>query len=179
MAQVSMPQIDALRETFSDPARDMKLNLGGIASSDHLDAEQIWGVALASAYYLGEPNLLSALVADAKVAGVAESVLEDAKASATLMAMNTVYYRFRHLVEKESYQTKPARLRMQWMGRPKTNKGTYELMSIAIAALAGCAVCIKTHEASILQQGLTEDHVHDAVRIAAVLSGAVVALRTA
>jgi alkyl hydroperoxide reductase subunit D len=157
----------------------MKLNLSGIASSDYLDADQIWGVTLASAYYLGEPRLLSALVADAKLAGIVEAVLEDAKAAATLMAMNTVYYRFRHLVGKEAYKTKPARLRMQWMARPKTSKATYELMSIAIAALAGCEVCIQTHESSILQQGLTEEHVHDAVRIAAILSGSVVALRTA
>ena len=28
MAQVSMPQIDALRETFGEPARDLKINLG-------------------------------------------------------------------------------------------------------------------------------------------------------
>ena len=37
MAQVTMPQIDALRETFGEPAKDMKLNLGNIAGSDFLD----------------------------------------------------------------------------------------------------------------------------------------------
>lgn len=178
MAQVSMPQIDALRETFGESARDLKLNLGNISASDHLDADQIWGVALASAYYLGEPRLRDALVADAKSASVSDAVLEDAKAAATLMGMNTIYYRFRHLVGKDSYAQKPARLRMQAMIKPKTNKGNFELFSLAIAALAGCEACIKAHEASILQHGLSEEHVHDAVRCAAVLSGAAVALRT-
>lgn len=178
MAQVSMPQVDALRESFGDPAKDMKLNLGNIASSDYLDVDQIWGVALASAYFLGEARMISALVADAKVGGVNEAVFEDAKAAAVLMGMNTVYYRFRHLIGKESYKNKPARLRMTWMAKPKTSKATYELMSIAIAALAGCEVCVKTHEASILAHGLSEEHVHDAVRIAAILQGAAVALRT-
>ena len=105
-----------------------------------------------------------------------DAVFEDAQAAAVLMGMNTVYYRFRHLVGKDAYSQKAARLRMTYMARPKTNKATYELMSLAIAALAGCEMCIKNHEASILQHGLGEDHVHDAVRIAAILQGAAVAL---
>ena len=178
MAQVSMPQVDALRETMDEPVRDLKLNLGNIASSDFLDTEQIWGVAIASAIYIGEPNLRTALLADAKTAGVSDALLEDARAAAALMGMNTVYYRFRHLVGKESYAHKPARLRMQAMVKPKTNKGNFELFSLAIAALAGCETCIKAHEASVQQHGLGEDHVHDAVRIAAVLNGAASALRS-
>src|SRR4051794_17568759 len=122
MAQVNMPAIDALRETFSEPAKDMKLNLGSIASSDYLDAEQIWGIALASAYYLNDPKLQSALSADAKAGGATDAIFEDAKAAATLMGMNTIYYRFRHLIAKESYGKRPARLRMQWMAKPKTSK---------------------------------------------------------
>ena len=178
MAQVTMPQIDALRETFGEPAKDMKLNLSTIAGSEYLDAEQIWGVALASAYFVNEPKLLVALLADAKAAGIADAVFEDAKAAAVVMGMNTIYYRFRHLVGKESYKTKPARLRMGWMAKPKTSKATFELMSMAIAVLEGCEICVKTHEASILQHGLSEEHVHDAVRIAAILQGSAVALRT-
>lgn len=178
MAQVNMPQLDALRETFGDPAKDMKLNLGTIGSSDFLDADQIWGVALASVYFINDAKLLVAIVADAKAAGLAEAVFDDAKAAATLMGMNTIFYRFRHLVGKEAYGKKPARLRMNWMSKPKTNKATFELMSMAIAVLEGCEACVKTHEASILHQGLSEEHVHDAVRIAAVLHGSAVALRT-
>jgi alkyl hydroperoxide reductase subunit D len=177
MAQVSMPQVDALRDRFPEPAKDTRLNLGNVAASEYLDAEQIWSIALASAYYVGEPRLRDALVADAKAAGVGEAIFEDAQAAATLMGMNTVYYRFRHLVGKESYGKKPARLRMQWMTKPRTSKATFELMSMAIAALAGCEVCVKSHEASILQHGLGEEQVHDAVRIGAILQGAAVAVR--
>src|ERR1700678_3851169 len=98
MAQVSMPQIDALRETLDEPVRDLKLNLGNIAGSDFLDADQIWGVAIASAIYIGEPKLRAALLVDAKAGSVGDALLEDARAAAALMGMNTVYYRFRHLV---------------------------------------------------------------------------------
>jgi alkyl hydroperoxide reductase subunit D len=177
MATIAMPSLDALRETFPEPAKDMKLNLGAIASSEHLDVDQLWSVAFGSALYIGDTQIRDAILKDAKAAGVADAVLDDAKAAATLMGMNTVYFRFRHLVHKESYSQKPARLRMQWMAKPKTNKALFELVSLAIAALAGCEVCITSHEASVQQHGLSEEHVHDAVRIAAILQGAVVALR--
>jgi len=172
-----MPSVDALREKFPDPAKDTKLNVGALASSDIFDAEQMWAVALASAYYLGDKGLSGALLADAKAAGVSDAVLEDAQAAATLMGMNSVYFRFRHLVQKETYSQKPARLRMQWMARPKTSKALFELMSLAIAALAGCEVCIKAHEASVQQHGLGDEHVHEAARFAAILYGAKVALQ--
>jgi alkyl hydroperoxide reductase subunit D len=178
MAQVPMPNIDALRDTFGEPAKDMKLNLGSIGNSDFLSEEQIWGVALASAYYINETKLLAALTADATAGGATAELFEDAKAAATLMGMNTIFYRFRHLVGKEDYAKKPARLRMTYMARPKTSKATYELMSVAIAVLEGCEMCIKNHEASILQHGMTDDHVLDTVRIAAILQGSAVALAT-
>lgn len=37
-------------------------------------------------------------------------------------------------------------------------------------------MCIRSHEAVVIEGGLTEDHVHDAVRIAAVVNAAAVAL---
>ena len=52
MANVNMPAVDALRETFPEPAKDTKLNLGSISNSDFLEADQIWGIALASACLL-------------------------------------------------------------------------------------------------------------------------------
>jgi lipoyl-dependent peroxiredoxin subunit D len=176
MATIAMPSVDALRSTFPEPAKDLKLNLGGIASSEVLDADQMWALALGCVYYLRDEALKTAIVADAKAGGASDAVIEDAQAAATLMGMNTIYFRFRHLVHKEVYAQKPARLRMQWMAKPKTNKALFELVSLAIAALAGCEVCIQSHEASVRQHGLTEDHVHEAVRIAAILQGAAVAL---
>ena len=36
---------------------------------------------------------------------------------------------------------------------------------------AGCGDCVKSHERAVLEGGLTEDHVHDAIRIASVVHG--------
>lgn len=176
MPEATLQQVEALRDSLPDPARDTKINLSNAFKSEVLSLEQIWGIALASAYYLRDTRLRDAVLADAKAGGVAESVLQDAQAAATLMGMNTVYYRFRHMIGKESYTQKPARLRMQWMLKPQTSKAEFELMSMAVAALAGCELCIETHEKSILEHGLSEDHVHEAVRLAAVLQGFAVAL---
>ena len=42
-----------------------------------------------------------------------------------------------------------------------------------------CEACIQAHEKAVLDGGLTEDHVHDAVRIAAVVNAAAVAFEAA
>ncbi len=177
MPELATPQLDQLKQAIPDPAKDLRINLGNALNSEVLDATQTWGVALASAYFIGEPRLRDALVGDARAAGVSEDVFQDAQAAAALMGMNTIFYRFRHMVGKDSYAKRPARLRMQWMTQPKTGKANYELYSLAVAALEGCEVCVKAHEAAVLKSGLTEEHIQDAVRIAAVLNGAAVALR--
>jgi alkyl hydroperoxide reductase subunit D len=90
--------------------------------------------------------------------------------------MNNVYYRFRHLVGKPAYSEKPARLRMNRIAKPSTSKADFELVCLAASALNGCEACVQAHETAVLASGLTEDHVHDAVRIAAVVNAAAVAL---
>lgn len=171
-----MQHLDALRDTFPEAAKDLRLNLQSVLTSEHLNADQTWGVALTSAFFIGEPRLRDAVLADAQLAGIGEAVIDDARAAAALMAMNTIYYRFRHMVAKESYSQRPARLRMSRMAKPATSKGDFELFALAVAVLAGCEACVQAHEASILQHGLGEEHVHDTVRIAAVIRGAATAL---
>jgi lipoyl-dependent peroxiredoxin subunit D len=95
------------------------------------------------------------------------------------MAMNNVYYRFRHLVGKPAYASKPARLRMNRMVQPLTSKVDFELFSLAVSAINACEACIRAHEQVVVEGGLTEDAVHDAVRIAATVNAAAVALEMA
>lgn len=65
---------------------------------------------------------------------------------------------------------------MQRIAKPATNKPDFELFCLAVSAINGCEMCIRSHEAVVIEGGLTEDHVHDAVRIAAVVNAAAVAL---
>ena len=92
------------------------------------------------------------------------------------MGMNNVYYRFRHLIGREVYSEKPARLRMNRIAKPAASKLDFELFCLAVSAINGCESCLKAHEKVVLAGGLSEDQVHDAVRLAAVIHGAAVAL---
>jgi len=168
-------QVDALRQALPAPAKDLRINLQNVLASESLSASQAYGVALSAAYFLKAHSARDALLADVRANELPEEVIEDAQAAASLMAMTTVFYRFRHMIGKESYGQLPARLRMQRLGKPATNKADFELFSLACAALAGCEVCIQTHEASLIKAGFSEQQIHDAIRIAATLSGAATA----
>jgi alkyl hydroperoxide reductase subunit D len=115
------------------------------------------------------------VLADA-AAQVERGVIEDARAAAALMAMNNVFYRFRHVIGKETYERKPARLRMNRLAQPTSNKVDFELFSLAVSAINGCEMCVRAHEKAVLDGGLTEDHVFDAVRIASTMHAAAVSL---
>jgi alkyl hydroperoxide reductase subunit D len=151
------------------------LNLQTVFQSTTLTPAQMWGVALASALASRNGELASAVLTDAQLK-VDESVIQDARAAAALMAMNNVYYRFRHMVGKESYSMKPARLRMSWIGKPMSDKTDFELFCLAVSAINGCEACVRSHEQVVVAGGLSEDQVHDAIRIAATIQAAAVAL---
>ena len=173
-----MENLNQLREQFPEAARDIKINIGNVLQPGALNAAQAWGVGIATAYASRNEKLTKALLADAKTAGIEDAVLEDAKAAAILMGMNNVYYRFRHLVGKEDYSQKPARLRMMRLSQVTTNKVDFELFCLAVSAVNNCETCIKSHEAVVIEGGLTTDQVHDAVRIGAVITAAAIALET-
>jgi alkyl hydroperoxide reductase subunit D len=174
-----MENVNTLRESMPDAARDIKINLESVLTPAALNLAQTWGVALTSAYTARNERLTQAVRADAKAAGVDETVLDDAKAAAILMGMNNVYYRFRHLIGKETYSQKPARLRMQRISKVASNKVDFELFCMAASAINNCESCIKSHESVVIAGGLSEDQVHDAVRIAATIHAAAIALETA
>jgi alkyl hydroperoxide reductase subunit D len=173
-----MDSLEELRETFPHAARDIKINLQNVLVPGTLNEAQVWGVAIASAQATRNTRLVAAVMADAKTRGVGEEVIEDARAAAILMAMNNVFYRFRHTVGKEEYAQKPARLRMQRLVQVTSNKADFELFCLAVSAINNCETCVRSHEESVLKLGLTSDHVHDAVRIAATIEASAQALET-
>jgi len=173
-----MGAVDTLRDALPEVARDIKLNLQAVLGGGSLTAAQRWGTAVAAAAASRNRRLRDAVVEDAR-REVAEAVVEDGLAAAALMGMNNVYYRFRHLVGKPAYSEKPARLRMNRLVKPATSKTDFELFSLAVSAINGCENCVRSHEAVVIEGGLTEDQVHDAVRLAATIHAAAVSLEMA
>lgn len=174
-----MASLEVVRGELADAHKDTRLNLSSILEGGSLTPEQRWGVAVACAYASRNERLKEALLEEAKkVLGNPEPVLEDARAAASLMAMNNVYYRFRHMIGKESYSTKRPGLRMNRMAQVQTNKLDFELVCLAVSAINGCEMCVQSHEKVVVDGGLTEDQVHDAVRIASVIHAAAVGLES-
>lgn len=170
-----MSALEALRDRISEPARDIRLNLQSVLQPGSLTPAQRWGVAIASAIAARNPELRDAIISEAG-AEIGPEVIDDARAAAALMAMNNVYYRFRHMVGKPSYSQMPARLRMQRIAKPATNKADFELFCLAVSAINACEACIRSHEEVVVKAELSEEQVHDAVRIAATVNAAAVAL---
>ncbi|HEX7706205.1 MAG TPA: carboxymuconolactone decarboxylase family protein [Thermoanaerobaculia bacterium] len=170
-----MSAVEELRAAIPEPARDIKLNLQSVLQPGALTPAQRWGVAIASAVAARNPRLRDAIIHDAR-AEVGVEVIDDALASAALMAMNNIYYRFRHLSGKPSYSQMPARLRMQRIAKPASNKLDFELFCLAVSAINSCEACIRSHEEVVTNGGITEEQVHEAVRIAATINAAALAL---
>lgn len=173
-----MDRLNALREQLPDAARDIKINLQNVLTTTELSKPQAWGTALACAYATKDKALWTAVLEDAKAAGVEETTLDDAKAAAILMGMNNVYYRFRHLIGKDDYSQMPARLRMLRTNQVASTKQDFELFCMAVSAIGNCQSCLQSHEHVVLEAGLSMGQVHDAVRIAATINAAAVALAT-
>ncbi len=167
--------LDALKDLIPEPAKDIKLNLSSVLTPNALSEAQVLGVALAAAATVQHKGLFSALkqLAQEKAS---PAMVDDALAAASLMAMNNVYYRFRHMVGKATYSEKPARLRMNRIVKPATTRAEFELICHAVSAINGCEMCIRSHEAAVIEGGLSDEQVHDAVRIAAVIKATAVSL---
>jgi lipoyl-dependent peroxiredoxin subunit D len=80
------------------------------------------------------------------------------------------------MVGKPTYSERPARLRMNRLAQPAGSRTDLELFSLAVSAINGCEACVQSHEKVVVDGGVTEEQVHDAVRIAATVHAAAVAL---
>lgn len=173
-----MNAMDEIRAKLPEAAKDTKLNLQSVLDGEGtLSPAQRLGIAVAAAITARSQPLKDALIERARAElADADAVVDDAFAAATLMAMNNVYYRFRYMVGKESYSKRSPRLRMNRLGQVKTKKVDFELVCLAVSAMNGCQSCVVAHEKAVLDAGLGEDHVHDAIRIASTIAATATAL---
>jgi lipoyl-dependent peroxiredoxin subunit D len=150
--------------------RDLRMNVKAVLEVESLNRKETSLLALSIAVNNNNTILQKAFEAKAKENGATAEELAEAVAIASLLSANNVFYRFRHFVDKESYNTMRAGLRMNIMARPVLGKEFFELASLAVSAVNGCEMCVKSHEASVLEAGSSEARVWDAVRLAAVIT---------
>lgn len=167
--------IDALIASLPDFAKDTRLNLSSLASDETLAPQTKHGLLLACALATRSPELVAAFEEEAAQRLSPQSIAA-AKAAATVMAMNNVYYRFVHLAGEKEYATMPARLRMSVIANPGVEKADFELWSLAVSAINGCGACIEAHDKELRKHGVSPAVIQTAVRFAAILQSAAIAL---
>jgi alkyl hydroperoxide reductase subunit D len=164
--------VENLKSRLGDYAKDIMLNLGTVLTEDgapELNTTQIFGIALASAYATRNSEVIAAL--EGEVAGKLDpAAIRAAKAAATIMAMNNIYYRFLHNVRDEDLHKLPAKLRMTIIANPGIAKLDFELMSLAVSAINGCGMCMEAHAHEIDKAGLGKTGIQSVIRIAAVIN---------
>jgi alkyl hydroperoxide reductase subunit D len=159
--------IDTLQSRLPDYARDIRLNLTTLAGEESLTAQQKWGTFYSTALASGHAMVIQAIEAEAS-GHLNPQAMDAVRAAASIMAMNNIYYKFTGTMG-ESYQTMPARLRMNIIGNPGVDKVDFELWSLAVSAINGCQYCVLAHEAKLVAAGLSREQIQTAVRIAAVV----------
>ena len=150
--------------------RDLRMNVKAVLEVETLNKKETALLALSIAVNNNNKILQKSFEQKAKAEGASAEELGETVAVASLLSANNVFYRFRHFVDKESYNTMRASLRMNIMARPVMGKEFFELMSLAVSAVNGCEMCVKSHEVSVLEAGSSEARVWDAVRLAAVIT---------
>ncbi len=170
--------IDSLKSQLPDFAKDVRLNLGAIANDDSLGKQTKYGLLLACAIATRNAAVAAAFDAEA-TPHLSPEARDAARSAAAIMAMNNVYYRFVHLASNAAYRTMPAKLRMSVIGAPGVPKTDFELWCLAVSAINGCGACIDAHEKVLAEAGVTEEAIQTAVRFAAIVQSAAVALEAA
>ncbi len=160
--------IDTIKDALPDYAKDLKLNLSSLLADAVLTEQQRWGTLLATALAARNAPLIAAVAAEASQ-HLSPAAVSAAKAAASIMAMNNIYYRFTHLASDPDYATMPARLRMNVIANPGVDKADFELWSLAVSAINGCGKCIDAHDQVLRKAGISRDAIQQAVRIASVI----------
>lgn len=170
--------IDALKQQLPEFAKDVRLNLSGIVNDESLGEETKYGLLLACAIAARNPRVLEAIEGEA-ASRLSPKAQDAARAAASIMAMNNVYYRFTHLVSNKTYQTMPAKLRMTVIANPGVSKVDFELWCLAVSAINGCGMCVDSHEKVLIEAGVSTEVIQTAVRYAGIVQSAAVALEAA
>ncbi|MEJ0042728.1 MAG: hypothetical protein WDM81_11170 [Rhizomicrobium sp.] len=136
--------LEHLKSRLPDYAKDLKLNLSSLAAESVLTEQQKAGTFIVSALAARNAETTAAILAEFGPK-LAPEALAAAQASAAIMAMNNIYYRFTHLASAPDYKTLPARLRMNAMAkpalkRPISNCGRWRCRRSMAAACASTAM---------------------------------------
>ena len=168
--------LDEVIESLPSYANDLKLNFSTVVRRQtELTEQQLSGTVVAAAIASRNEQLIAAAV-DEAVTHLTVEALGAAKAAAAIMAMNNVFYRFKHLTSNEKYITMRGGLRMNVMRTHGIDPLDFELWAKVVSAINNCAACVDAHEKVLREKGFTEEKILAGIRVAAVLHAVAVVL---
>ena len=182
LAELNLPTdlvsvfLDRLNSADHRYIKDLKINVSNSLKASTLSEKDAVLLALGVAINEKSSLLVASLEELAKAKGVEEKELLEVASCVSLMNANNVFYRFRHFMDKESYNNIPAGIRMSIMMNPVLGKEFFELLSLVISAINGCEMCVTSHEASVKSHGASEQRIFEAVRLGAILKSFIVLL---
>jgi lipoyl-dependent peroxiredoxin subunit D len=162
--------LDLLEEGKSRYLADLKINFKNSFESEFLSKKEVALLGVALSVNAGNQVLRGFFKNKAQLEGASAEEIAEAVACSSLLSANNVFYRFRHFLNKEKYMEIPARIKMNIMARPVNGKEFFELASLAVSAVNGCEMCVKSHEASLIELGAKEERIFEAVRLASVIT---------
>ena len=151
--------------------KDLKINVLNSLQYDNLTTKESYLLAYATALNEKKVVFADAFKILAEKEGASNEELAEVVSAVSLMNINNVFYRFRHYTNKDYYNQTPAGIKMSIMMNPVLGKEFFELLSLAISALNGCEMCVKSHEVSVLNHGCSEARVYDAIILVANIKG--------
>jgi len=160
--------LETLKNSLPEYAKDLKLNLSSLAADATLSDQQRAGTFVACALAARNAETTRAILGEF-ANKLSPEAFDAARAAASIMAMNNIYYRFTHLASSLDYRQMPAKLRMNVIGKPGVEKADFELWSLAVSAINGCGMCIDSHDKVLRAAGVTAEQIQTAVRIASVV----------
>tara|TARA_B100000700_G_scaffold69353_2_gene76919 strand:+ start:28997 stop:29509 length:513 start_codon:yes stop_codon:yes gene_type:complete len=155
---------------FPEFAKDNKLNASNILMNNNklIDDELVAGTILAIFYSKNE-NVLASNFIESAGEILSDSLINGAKAAANIMNMNNIFYRGKHYLGK-NYEKVAANLRMNIYTKHGIDKKYFEFMSLAVSFINGCEFCVKSHAMLLRKEGMNEEQIHEALRIAAIFN---------
>jgi lipoyl-dependent peroxiredoxin subunit D len=167
---------DALIEALPQYSKDLKLNFSTVVRQQtDLTEQQLWGTVVASAIASRNEQLIAAAV-DEAATHLTPEALDAAKAAAAIMAMNNIFYRFKHLTSNEKYLTMRGGLRMNVMRTHGIEPLDFELWATVVSAINNCGACVDVHEKTLHEKGISEEKILAAIRVASVMHAVAVVL---
>ncbi|CAM4259763.1 carboxymuconolactone decarboxylase family protein [Aquirufa beregesia] len=175
-ATSQFPLLDQLDATDNRYIKDLKINVSNALKYATLTEKEAVLLALAVSVNQKHDITIDSLTELAKSKGATEAEINEIHALTSLLNANNVFYRFKHFVGKEFYNTAPAGIRMSIMMNPVLGKEFFELASLTVSAINGCEMCVKSHEQSVINHGATEARIMDAIRLTAIFKSLIVLL---